>query len=148
MRKRPPRKNVPEYFRSPYEKCVGVVPGISPVLGEGLYRHTFLTGYPMTRKSTMGLVRRGKMKIRGPGFLVSWDVDSRDRRAVNRMQYFLFGRRDRRREGQDPVGFVWRPGVRYIAQSAVFVVRERLAEIEELLLRHGIDFDVDEVTFS
>jgi len=27
-------------------------------------------------------------------------------------------------------------------------VRERLAEIEELLLRHGIDFDVDEVTFS
>ena len=96
----------------------------------------------------MGLVRRGKMKIRGPGFLVSWDVDSRDRQAVNRMQYFLFGRKDRQREGQDPVGFVWRSGVRYIAQSAVFVVRERLAEIEELLLRHGIDFDVDEVTFS
>jgi hypothetical protein len=102
----------------------------------------------MTRKSTMGLVRAGKRKVRGAGFLVTWDVDSRDRRAVNRMQYFLFGRKDRRSEEPDPVGFVWRDGVRYIAQSAVFVARSRLAEVEAFLLLNGIDFDVDEVTFS
>ncbi len=102
----------------------------------------------MTRKSTMGLVRKGKRKVRGPGFLVTWDVDSRDRGAVNRMQYFIFGRKDRQREGRDPTGFVWRPGVRYVAQSAVVVVREELAELEETLLKNGVDFDVDEVTFS
>jgi len=101
----------------------------------------------MTRKSTMGLVRVGKRKVRGAGFLLTWDIDSRDRRAVNRMQYFLFGRKDRRREGLDPVGFVWRLGVRYIAQSAIFVVRPHLAEMEEFLLNNGIDFDVDEVMF-
>ncbi len=101
----------------------------------------------MTRKSTMGLVRKGKHKIRGDGFLVTWDIDSRDGGAVNRMQYFLFGRRERQRQNREPIGFVWRPGVRYIAQSAVFVVRDQLSEIEDFLLRNGIDFDVDEVTF-
>jgi hypothetical protein len=95
----------------------------------------------------MGLVRVGKRKVRGAGFLLTWDIDSRDRRVVNRMQYFLFGRRDRRRQGEDQVGFVWRQGVRYIAQSAVFVVRPHLAEMEEFLLSNGVDFDVDEVIF-
>ena len=102
----------------------------------------------MTRKSMMGLVRTGKRKVRGTGFFVTWDVDSRDRGAVNRMQYFLFGRKGRQHGDRDPVGFVWRQGVRYVAQSAVFVVREQLAVIEEFLLRNGIDFDVDEVTYA
>jgi len=101
----------------------------------------------MTRKSTLGLVRKGKRKVRGSGFLVTWDVDSRNRGAVNRMQYFLFGRQDRRDRDPGPIGFVWRPGVRYLAQSAIFVVREQLAEIEEFLLRNGIDFDVDDAIF-
>jgi len=101
----------------------------------------------MTRKSTLGLVRNGKRKVRGPGFLLRWDVDTCDRGAVNRIQYFLFGRRDRQRDGRDPVGFVWRLGVRYIAQSAVFVGREQLAELEDFLLTNGINFDVDETTF-
>jgi len=95
----------------------------------------------------MGLVRGGKRKVRGAGFLLTWDIDSRDRRAVNRMQYFLFGRKERQPKGKDPAGFVWRQGVRYIAQSAIFVLRLHLAEMEELLLNNGIDFDVDEVTF-
>ena len=67
----------------------------------------------------MGLVRGGKRKVRGAGFLLTWDIDSRDRRAVNRMQYFLFGRKERQPKGKDSAGFVWRQGVRYIAQSAI-----------------------------
>ena len=44
----------------------------------------------------MGLVREGKAKVRGSGFLVTWDLDSRDQAALSRMQYFLFGRRYQR----------------------------------------------------
>ncbi len=99
----------------------------------------------MTRKSTMALVRVGKRKVRGAGFLLTWDIDSRDHTAVNRMQYFLFGRKDRQRA--EPAGLVWRQGVRYLAQSAIFVTRPHLAKVEEFLLINGIDFDVDEVIF-
>jgi hypothetical protein len=96
----------------------------------------------------MGLVRKGKRKVRGRGFLVTWDVDSRDRRAANRMQYFLFGRKDRKDKHDDPVGFAWKRGVRNIAQSAVFVEPLRLADIERFLRRNRIDFDMDELTFA
>ena len=30
----------------------------------------------MARKSTLGLVRKGKTKVRGFGYFVTWDVDS------------------------------------------------------------------------
>ena len=41
----------------------------------------------MTRRSMMGLVREGKSKVRGAGFLVTWDVDSRDQTTTNRVKY-------------------------------------------------------------
>jgi len=44
------------------------------------------------RKSMMGLVHKGKDKVRGSGFLVTWDVDSADRSATYRMWSILFGR--------------------------------------------------------
>jgi len=97
----------------------------------------------------MGLVREGKARVRGAGFLVTWDIDSRDQTAVSRTQYFLFGRRYERngREYAYP-GFVWREGARYIAQSAVFVRPHLLAEIVRFLARNGIDHDVESATIA
>ena len=73
----------------------------------------------MTRRSMMGLVREGKRKVSGSGFLVTWDVDSRDRTTTNRVKYFVFGR-SVRTDGKEYEyrGFVWKEGVRYLAQSA------------------------------
>lgn len=97
----------------------------------------------------MGLVRQGRGKIAGPGFLVSWDIDSRDRSAVNRTQYFLFGRKDRAL-GDEPErsGFVWKEGVRYLAQSAVAVRPGRLAEVRGFLSRNRIDHEIVSVSFE
>jgi len=103
----------------------------------------------MTRKSMMGLVRKGATKVVGPGFLVTWAIDSRDRVAVNRMQYFLFGRSDRANaEGPERTAFVWREGVRYIAPSAVAVQPDRLPEIQEILRSNGIDHEVYRVSLD
>ena len=102
----------------------------------------------MARRFMMGLVRKGKRKVRRSGFLVTWDVDSNDRPGANRLQYFLFGRKDRNGGEREPVGFVWKEGVRYIAQSAVFVKPSRLAELEGFLRRNAIDFDSDRLTFG
>ncbi len=91
----------------------------------------------------MSLVRRGKRKVRGSGFTVTWDVDSRDRTAANRLQFFLFGRVFRRnRKEYRYEGFVWKEGVRYLAQSAVFVLPHRLEEIQSLLRKLGVEHDV------
>ena len=40
-----------------------------------------------------GLVRSGKHKVRGSGFLVTWDVDNEDRTAGYGPWSFLFGGR-------------------------------------------------------
>ncbi len=97
----------------------------------------------------MGLVRKGTRKVVGSGFLVTWDIDSRDRGAVNRVQYFLFGRSDRTNgESPERKAFVWREGVRYIAQSAVAVRPDRLSEIQEILSTNGIDHEVYRVSLD
>ena len=71
------------------------------------------------RKSMMGLVRTGKHKVRGSGFVVTWDIDSADRTAAFRLWSFLFGRTvrvDGRQYRYE--GFVWRDGVRYWANPS------------------------------
>ncbi len=40
----------------------------------------------------MALVGKGKTKVRESGFVVTRDVDSRDRSAADRLWAFLFGR--------------------------------------------------------
>jgi len=94
----------------------------------------------------MGLVREGRAKVRGSCFLVTWDVDSQNQEAVNRMQYFLFGRTFLRngKEYAYP-GFVWSEGVQYVAQSALFVAPERLDEIRRFLEATGIDHEVQAI---
>ncbi len=96
----------------------------------------------------MGLVRKGKLKVRGTGFLVTWDVDSRDRSAAYRLWSFLFGRtvrvngREYRYEG-----FVWRDGVRYLGQSVIFVLPHRLSEVVGFLTSLGVDHEIDSDVF-
>jgi len=103
----------------------------------------------MTRKSMMGLVRKERFKFQGRAFLVTWDVDSRDRGAVNRLQYFLFGRGSSN-GGQSghQQGFVWQEGVPYIAQSAIYVGPEKLEEIERFLDSNGVDHEFESVVLS
>ena len=92
----------------------------------------------------VSLVRKRKTKVRGSGFLVTWDVDSADRTAAYRIWSFLFGRKlevDGREYGYE--GFVWKDGVRYLGQSVVFVLPHRLADLLSLLAPSGIDHEVD-----
>ena len=101
------------------------------------------------RKSMMRLVRTGKRKVRGSGFVVSWDVDSADRATAFRLWSFVFGRTvrvDGREYEYD--GFVWRDGVRYMGQSVVFVLPHRLPELVGFLGSHGIEHEIDAAVFT
>ena len=96
----------------------------------------------------MSLVRKGKAKTRGSGFIVTWDVDSEDRSTSNRLMSFLYGRRVAVK-GKEYVyeGFVWKEGVRYLGQSTIFVLPHRLAGISSFLARNRIDHEIDAVIF-
>jgi len=96
----------------------------------------------------MGLVREGKQKVRGSGFMVTWYVDSHDRSTTNRLKYFLFGGAVRRRASPGAFqGFIRKEGVRYLAQSAVFVKPSMLSGLRVFLERAGVDHDVEPITF-
>ncbi len=103
----------------------------------------------MTRRSMMGLVRKTKARTRGAGFSVTWDVDSRDRRATNRLQAFLYGRRTEK-NGKEYVykGFVWKEGVRYLGQSTLFVLPHRLSELTSVLTANRIDHEISDAIFQ
>lgn len=74
------------------------------------------TGVMHGGRSMMGFVRKGRQGGRETGFLVSWDVDSRDCRAADRVRYFVFDRRVRSRgRSYGYAGFVFKAGVRYLA---------------------------------
>ncbi len=102
----------------------------------------------MSRRSMMGLVRKGKRKVRGSGFVVTWDVDRRDRGTAYRLWVFLFGRTVRA-DGKDYryEGFVWKDGVRYMGQSVVFVLQHRLSELTGFLASSGVEHDIDANVF-
>ena len=96
----------------------------------------------------IGLVRKAKHKVRGSGFVVTWDVDSDNHATANRLWAFLFGRTVRIRDREYRYeGFVWRDGVRYMGQSIVFVLTHRLAELAGFLASHGIDHEIDANVF-
>jgi len=97
----------------------------------------------MVRKTTMGRVRRGKRRSRESGFVVTWDVDSKDRATTARVYRFVYG------DVATPngktyryQGFVEKKGVRYLGQSVLFVSPSLLAEIDGFLSSNGIDHEM------
>lgn len=96
----------------------------------------------------MQLVRQGKRKVRGSGFVVTWDVDSKNRSRANRLWAFLHGRRVvvNGKEYRYP-GFVEREGVRYLGQSVVFVRPACLRELIAFLSSQEIEHDIDSTIF-
>ena len=94
----------------------------------------------------MGLVREGKRKVRGSGFIVTWDISSEDQTTANRVKYFVFGRsvRNGGKEYSYP-GLVWQDGVRYLAQSALFVLPHRISQIRTFLEKNGVDYEAESI---
>lgn len=93
-------------------------------------------------------MRAGKTKVRRSGFVVTWDVDSRDRSATNRLWAFLFGRSVQvNGRVHEYEGFVWRDSVRYMGKSVVFVLPHRLSELVGFLAANGIENEVDASIF-
>ena len=87
-------------------------------------------------------VRRAGRERRVPlqGFVITWDVDSRDRAQCARLRRFVFGETSKRdgRTYRYP-GFVERPGVRYLGQSVLFVSAGDLSALRGFLESRGID---------
>jgi len=96
----------------------------------------------MGRKSMMGLVRRGRHDRLRSGYFVTWDIDSKDRRAVDRVRQFVFGH-GVQAHGRTYAytGFVFRPGARYLAQSALLVREDLRGEICSFLAALGVDYE-------
>lgn len=89
--------------------------------------------------STMARVRTSKALGRAFGFLVSWDLDARDRSAAMKVYHFVFGRE----EHVNGVtyrysGFVDEPGVRYLGQSVLLVPQDRVSQLKAFLDRLGV----------
>ncbi|TLZ74792.1 MAG: hypothetical protein E6K14_02570 [Methanobacteriota archaeon] len=103
----------------------------------------------MVRKTTMARVRRAKKRSRESGFVVSWDVDSKDRATTARVYRFVYGdvTTPNGKTYRYP-GFVERRGVRYLGQSVLFVTPHLLAEIDGFLSSNGIDHEMIPVTIG
>jgi hypothetical protein len=94
----------------------------------------------MVRTTTMRRVRKGKQQSPETGFIVTWDVNSADRRACNRLYRFLYGDTTQNdgRTYRYP-GFLEKEGVQYLGQSVIFVTPRLRSQIEESLARLGVD---------
>ncbi|HEX9339774.1 MAG TPA: hypothetical protein VF992_01190 [Thermoplasmata archaeon] len=71
---------------------------------------------------------------------MTWDVDSRDRSLCARLHRFVFGyvlEKSGRKYGYP--GFVEREGVRYLGQSVLFVIPERLEDLRGFLRAQGVE---------
>ncbi len=90
----------------------------------------------------MRRVRRSRSEARATGYIVTWDVDSSDRRTAEKLRRFVYGTSPcvNGRVYRYP-GFVDRPGVRYLGQSVLFVPASLLAFFDAWLCSHGIDHE-------
>lgn len=74
------------------------------------------------------------------GFIVTWDVDSRDAAQCARVRRFIFGyalnRGDRAYRYR---GFVEREGVRYLGQSVLFVTPASMPQLLTFLRNEGVE---------
>ena len=84
--------------------------------------------------------RAGRQKpARLGGFVLTWDVDSRDASQCVRVRRFIFGYtlRPNGRAYRYP-GFIERDGVRYLGQSVLFVTSHRMTELRAFLRAEGV----------
>ena len=74
------------------------------------------------------------------GFIVTWDVDSRDAPQCARVRRYVFGYslNGGPKEYRYP-GFVEREGVRYLGQSVLFVPTGLLGELRSFLHSENVD---------
>jgi hypothetical protein len=73
------------------------------------------------------------------GFLVTWDVDSRDTTMCGRVRRFVFGYTTRvNGNAYCHSGFVEREGVHYLGQSVLFVTPDHRRELEKFLHAQGV----------
>ena len=73
------------------------------------------------------------------GFIVTWDVDSRDEALGVRLARFIFGHEVKKRgKTYRYPGFVEREDVRYIGQSVIFVTTASLGLLKSFLTTNGI----------
>ena len=77
------------------------------------------------------------------GYIVTWDVDSRDSASCAKLRRFVYGYElhNNERVYQYP-GFVEREGVRYLGQSVLFVIPDQLSVLRDFLRMNGIDHAV------
>ncbi len=82
---------------------------------------------------------RSQRSTRLSGFIVTWDVNSKDRAQCGRVRRFVYG--DKTEVNGKPYtypGFVHRDGVRYIGQSVLFVTRDHLGALCDFLRSNGL----------
>ncbi len=101
------------------------------------------------RRSTLKWFRAGKVRGSLTGFVVTWDVDSRDASLCARLQRFVYGYTTgwHGRTYRYP-GFVERDGVRYLGQSVLVVRKDLLSALVEGLNRIGVEFEIDEASIG
>ena len=74
------------------------------------------------------------------GYLVTWDVDSRDASLCARLSRFVFGYQIKKNgKIYRYPGFVERDGVQYVGQSVLFVKAVSLGNLTSFLESNGID---------
>src|SRR3989442_15082800 len=90
-------------------------------------------GIIMTSGRSVKRARKQRPSSRD-GFIVTWDVDSRDPAQCARVRRFIFGYA---LNGGEKVyrypGFVTREGARYLCQSVLFVPAPVSADLRDLL---------------
>ncbi|TLZ53039.1 MAG: hypothetical protein E6K18_01360 [Methanobacteriota archaeon] len=86
-------------------------------------------------------VRRARTQrtTRLTGFVVTWDVNSRDRAQSGRVRRFVYGDKTHV-DGKlyTYPGFVHREGVRYLGQSVLFVTKGHLEALCGFLRSNGL----------
>ena len=100
----------------------------------------------MALRPSVRRVRRQKNRSLA-GFIVTWDVDSKDHAQCTRLRRFVFGYTSRwNGTAYRYAGFIERTGVQYLGQSVLFVTAERRAELERFLEGSKIEHFVREAS--
>lgn len=96
-------------------------------------------------------VRRARQQKSRPlaGYIVTWDVDSRDLSQCSRVRRFVFGHTvSTNGKTYHYPGLVELEGVRYLGQSVLFVEREQLDPVRDFLRSNRVEHVISEATMG